>query len=89
MTTGDYMILVVDRTEARASNLKSLIEFMDTPSVCTATPGEWRKCLGENRLEAIFLGPGLPSSDVKKVMVDVGDMDPNVPIVMLHGDEEQ
>ena len=89
MTTGDYMILVVDRTEARASNLKSLIEFMDTPSVRTATPGEWRKRLGEHRLEALFLGPDLPSSDVKKVMVDVGDMDPNVPIVMLHGHEEQ
>ena len=89
MTSGDCMILVVDRTEARASNLKSLIEFMDTPSVRTATPAEWRKRLGDHRLEAMFLGPDLPKTDLNKVLVDVGDMDPNVPIVMLRGHEER
>ena len=89
MIGGDCMILIVDRTEARASNLKSLIEFMDSPSVSTTTPGEWRKCLGDHRLEALFLGPDLPPVDVERVMIDVCDMDPNVPIVMLHGHAEQ
>ena len=89
MTTGDCMILVVDRTEARANNLKSLIEFMDTPSVQTATPAEWRNRLGDHRLEALFVGPDLPAKDLSKLLGDIGELDPNVPIVMLQGHEDE
>ena len=82
------MILVVNNADSPAENLKQLIEFMDTPHVITAHPDDWRQRLGENRLEALFVGSDLSDSDIRDLLGDVGEMDPNVPIVMLHGDAE-
>jgi len=77
------MILVVARKLSQADNLKELIEFMDTPQVCTAAPGEWRQRLGSHRLEALFVGPDLSDGDVQTLLGDVGELYPNVPIVMM------
>ena len=82
------MILVINNADAQAHNLKQLIEFMDTPEVLTAHPEDWRELLGDNRLEALFVGSDLSDSDIRTVLGDVGDLDPNVPIVMLHGGPE-
>ncbi len=80
------LILVVNKADAQAENLKSLIEFMDSPEVLTAGPGDWRERLGENTLEALFVGADLSPTDIEALLSDVGSIDPNVPIVMLSGE---
>ena len=86
MTSGDCVILVVNRSESAARNLKDLIEFMDTPPVIIAAPDEWQSELGEQRLEALFVGPDMTDREVDRLLKDVGDLDPNVPIVMMNED---
>ena len=83
MSTADSMIMVVNRSGDAAENLKQLIEFMDAPNVCTATPGRWRKEIGDSRLEAVFVGPDLSDRDVRALVDDIGKLDPNIPIVMI------
>jgi len=86
MTGEDYVILVINRAQADADNLKDLIEFMDTPNVRTALPGEWRQELGDRRLEAMFVGPDLSADEIDTLLIDVGEFDPNVPIVMMQSE---
>ncbi len=83
MGSADSMIMVVNRTAPTAENLKELIEFMDAPNVCTATPAEWRKQVGEHRLEAVFIGPDLDDNEIHSLVDDIGKLDPNIPIVMI------
>lgn len=75
--------MVINDTVTDAENLKELIEFMDEPVVHTATPAEWLACLGEQQLGAVFIGPDLTELEVREVVGGVGELDPNVPIVML------
>ncbi len=88
MNAGDKTILVVDQDPVLAEHLKELIEFMDSPSVVTAEPADWRERLGQRRLEALFVGPDLTADDVSVLLSDLRSVDPNVPIVMMHGDTE-
>ncbi len=83
MTPAERAILVVDNTESQAGNLKELIEFMDTPMVCAATPANWREVLGERRIAAVFLGPAVAQDEADSLLESVGAMDPNVPIVVI------
>lgn len=76
-------VLVIDEDLGRAENLKELIEFMDTPSVITAIPDDWRGRLGEGRLEALFVGPGLSDEVVEGLLAELEQIDPNVPIIMI------
>lgn len=85
MTGDEYVILLVNQTRTEGEKLKELIEFMDTPNVHTATPDEWRQVLDERRLEALFVGPDLSPGEVKTLLADIGELDPNVPIVMMDG----
>ncbi len=78
------VIMVINHTLTAADNLKELIEFLDEPEVRSATPGEWRECLGDRRLGAVFIGSDLSDMEVRTVVDDVGGLDPNTPIVMLH-----
>lgn len=87
MSGYDKTIMIIDRDPALALHVKELIEFMDTPSVVTSVPGEWRQCLGERRLEALFVGPDLSDTDVSSLLADLADVDPNVPVVMIHGEQ--
>ncbi|MGI9234043.1 MAG: hypothetical protein ACR2RD_10470 [Woeseiaceae bacterium] len=83
MTSSDSLILVVNRAGSAAENLKELIEFMDAPNVCAATPGEWQQHADDNRLEAVFVGPDLSDNDVRALVDGIGKLDPNIPIVMI------
>ena len=83
MDSTESTIMVVNRVELAAENLKELIEFMDSPNVVTATPAEWQQRLGDSRLEAVFVGPDLSDRDIRALVKDIGALDPNVPIVML------
>ncbi len=78
-------VLVVDDDLGRAENLKELIEFMDTPTVITAIPDDWRRRLGTRRLEAMFVGPGLSDEVVDRLLAELKSIDPNVPVVMIQG----
>ncbi len=86
--SADSMIMVVNRAAPTAENLKELIEFMDAPNVCTATPAGWREQVGEHRLEAVFIGPDLDDSDIHTLVDDIGKLDPNIPIIMLTDDHD-
>lgn len=89
MNISDSMIMVVNRTGAAAENLRELIEFMDAPHVCTATPTEWQQRIGESRLEAVFIGPDLSDRDIRTIVQDIGKLDPNIPIVMISEDADE
>lgn len=88
MTAGDKTILVVDQDPVLAAHVKELIEFMDSPSVVTAEPADWRQRLGERRLEALFVGPDMSPDDVSVLLSDLRSVDPNVPVIMMQGDDE-
>lgn len=83
MTATANLIMVVNHASSEAENIKELIEFMDAPSVCMATPDGWRKLAGDERIDAVFVGPDLTDGDVRALVGDIGDLDPNIPIVML------
>lgn len=80
---ADHVILVVSSRRQDAENLRGLIEFMDTPNVRTAAPGAWRAELGAARLDALFVGHDLSNTELSALLGEVGELDPNVPIVML------
>lgn len=86
MTDDDGTILIVDEDKALAENLRELIEFMDSPSVVTSAPGDWRKQLGNRRLQALFVGPALSEPEVGALLKDLESVDPNVPIVVIGAD---
>ena len=89
MTSADSMILVINHTASAGTNLKELIEFMDMPRVCTAVPAEWRKKLGNHKLEALFVGPDLSDQEIESLLGEISKTDPDVPIVIMQdGDAE-
>jgi len=88
INSADSLIMVVNRAGSAAENLKELIEFMDAPHVCTATPAKWQSKIGDNRLEAVFIGPDLSDRDIRTLVDDIGELDPNIPIVMITEDHE-
>jgi len=83
MAGSERLIMVIDQSDDRADGLKELIEFMDAPDVCTATPGNWQARMGTNRLAAIFVNEELPAADMSGLLDNIGKLDPNVPIVLI------
>lgn len=83
MSRIESTIVVVNHGETTTDNLKELIEFMDTPRVCSARPRDWHKQVGDRRVEAVFVGPDLHEGEVRSLVGDIGELDPNIPIVML------
>jgi Flagellar regulatory protein FleQ len=77
------LFMIVDETPDRAENLKELIEFMDVPEVKVAIPEDWRSRIGDSRLAAVFLSDDLDNDKLRRLIADVGDHDPNVPIVLV------
>lgn len=84
--TGERLIMVIEGREARGQDLKELMEFMDAPRVRISDAENWRKRLGDCRLAAVFLGDDLEQDVIDSVITDVGEVDPNTPIVMLSAD---
>lgn len=85
MTGTDRTILIIDQDPVLAEHVRELIEFMDSPSVVTAEPDDWRQRIGECRLEALFVGPDMSEDDVSLLLADLKTVDPNVPVVMIGG----
>lgn len=84
---ADRLIIVIDSDALRARNLKDFIEFLDVPRVQISAPDNWRSNLGNRRLAAVFLGKGLADEQIDTLMQDIGEFDPNLPIVMVSGDQ--
>lgn len=80
------MILVINREQTEAEDLRQLIEFMDNTDVHVATPAGWQDELGTAELEALFLGADLCEQDVNDVLTRVSEIDPDVPIVLMQDD---
>ena len=80
--------MVIDGAEARGANLKELIEFMDAPPVCIADCENWRDRLGDSRLAAVFVGDDLARPEVDRLIREVGEFDPNTPIVWISGSDD-
>ena len=89
MNGVDSIIMVVNRPGSAAENLKELIEFMDAPHVCTTTPRKWQEQVGDSRVEAVFIGPDLSDTDIRGVVNEIGQFDPNIPVVMITEDEDE
>lgn len=83
MKNTDGMIMVVNRVLDEANKLTRLIQFMDVNNVCAAEPERWQKKIGDKRLEAVFVGADLTDQDVDKLLLEVSQIDPNVPVVMM------
>lgn len=86
VTGTESVVLIVDSVAAELENLRELIEFMDTPNVCTAVPENWQETLGNRRLEAVFVGPDLSDKQIDALLDSVRKIDPNVPIVILNAE---
>jgi hypothetical protein len=84
MNRSELLFMIVDDTPARAENLKELIEFMDVPQVEVAAPDNWRSDIGNRRLAAVFLSDDLDRDRLRRLISDVGEHDPNVPIVLVN-----
>ena len=85
MATSEPMIMVVDSAIDRARNLKGLIEFMDAPAVRIADPANWQSQIRDSRLAAIFLRNDIPKKELDRIIGAVGELDQNVPIVLVSG----
>jgi len=83
MSNENRVIMVVDESEARSHDLKSLIEFMDAPTVRTADPANWHAKLNDERLAAVFVPRDLAEDRIRTLLEDIGRVDPNVPIVLV------
>lgn len=81
------LIMIVDDAPDRAQNLKSVIEFMDVPQVRISAPEDWRSRVGDRRLAAVFLSGDLDHDRLHRVIAEVGEHDPNVPIVIVNDTE--
>lgn len=87
MLIAPLLIMIVDDPSERAQNLKSVIEFMDVQQVQIAAPESWRSGVGDYRLAAVFLSGDLDHDRLHRVIADVGEHDPNVPIVIVNDTE--
>lgn len=83
MLAAPLLIMIVDDVLERAQNLKALIEFMDVPQVRVVGPESWLAEVGDSRLAAVFLSKQLAHEALHRVIEDVGQHDPNVPIVLV------
>ena len=88
VVSSERLIIVVDSVSDRAQNLKELIEFMDAPAVRVADPSNWQSRIGDSRLAAIFLRDDLAKKELDRIIGAVGELDPNVPIVLVSGETD-
>lgn len=79
------MFLVIEGADRRGGRLKESLEFMDVAHVEVVNAADWLEQVGERRLAAVFIGDDLDPKDVQRVVTQVGEHDPDVPIVRVRG----
>lgn len=83
MHADNQLILIVSDDRKAARHLQELLEFMDAPLVECAMPEQWQSHLGNRRLSAVFLGPGLDIKTSGNIIGEIGELDPNISIVVV------
>ena len=78
-----HVIIVVDNDLDNASRLEEELLFMDELHVRVAPVDEWRDCCANDKVEALFVGPGVIEKDVCSLLKAVEDYDPDVPVVLV------
>ena len=53
-----------------------------------ADPDNWQSRIGDSRLAAIFLRDDLAKKELDRIIGAVGELDPNVPIVLVSGETD-
>lgn len=88
MADADRVIMIVDDSVERSERLKSLIEFMDAPSVITSRSSDCVSRVVDARLAAVFVSRSLAEARLNGLIEEVGRNDPNVPIVLVEDDRD-
>lgn len=78
-----HVIIVVESDSQYASRLEEELLFMDETDVRVADVGEWRDCCADDKVEALFVGPGVIGQDVRSLMEDIRRFDPELPVVLV------
>lgn len=81
-----HVILVIDTDADRADYLKSLIEFLDAPAVRIAGVDDWQTQVGDDHLDAIFIGAGIDDPAMQRILTDIGEFAPDLAVVRV-GDQ--
>ncbi len=82
-----HVIIVIDPDSELASRLEEELVFMDESNVRVARPDGWRDCCAGEQVGAMFLGPGVTTEEVHTLIAEVGEFDPDVPIILV-GDHQ-
>lgn len=83
MQSENHLIFIVTDDGDAAGHLKELLEFMDAPLVECVLPAKWQSRLGNRRLSAVFLGPGMDARTCESIISEIGKLDPNTSIVIV------
>lgn len=83
MQSENHLIFIVTDDRNAAGHLKELLEFMDAPLVECVLPAKWQSGLGNRRLSAVFLGPGMDAGTCESIISEIGELDPNTSIVIV------
>ncbi|MEN7343852.1 MAG: hypothetical protein AAAFM81_12955 [Pseudomonadota bacterium] len=81
-------ILIIDADNQRATRLKGMIEFLDSPRVKIATPDDWQAQTEGAALHAVFLGDGLSPELVERLCDDVEATFHGVPVVVIEREQD-
>jgi sigma-54 specific flagellar transcriptional regulator A len=80
---SEQIFLVIRKSGDDARNLTELIEFMDSAPVIPASADDWRERIGERRLAALFVNDDLDGEQIRKVVTELAQVDPNAPVVIV------
>ncbi|MEO0576187.1 MAG: hypothetical protein AAF004_12050 [Pseudomonadota bacterium] len=82
-TTNEPTVLVIDSEADRATTLKNMIEFLDTPAVAVAGVDEWQSIAEQICVSAVFLGSGLNADTAGVISRQLQQQLPDIPVVVV------
>ena len=90
-STFEYAVLVVDDDQARRRQLKAILEFIETDEIWVADSDHWAGSIADEQrlIQAVILGACQGAGHTEKVMTQLREKDPNLPVILLREDEER
>ncbi|MEM7611569.1 MAG: hypothetical protein AAF270_07830 [Pseudomonadota bacterium] len=90
-TSADASILIIDENRDAATQLKSMIEFLDRPAVVVSDVAQWESVVESHApgFSAVFLGNALAAKTTKKLLARLQEVLPDTQIVVVEGDEDR
>ncbi|MEO0998644.1 MAG: hypothetical protein AAFX58_14090 [Pseudomonadota bacterium] len=89
MSAQERIILVIDDSLERGTQLKDMIEFLDAPEVRLVHPKNWREQIESCRLAAVFIADSIKPAEGRRIVSAIGEVDRNIPIVVLDGEPHE